>query len=69
VLLPEEGRTLESYGLRADGVGSVLREDGVRVPSSVHYVHQKDAHLHAAVSTVLDLPEVPFTPAPPVPWH
>ena len=69
VLLPEEGRTLESYGLRADGVGSVLREDGVRVPSSVHYVHQKDAHLHTAVSAVLDLPEAPFTPALPVSWR
>ena len=67
-LLPEEGKTLESYGLRADGVGSVVREDGVRVPSSVHYVHQKDAHLHAAVAAVLGLPEAPFTPAPPVPW-
>ena len=69
VLLPEEGRTLESYGLRADGVGSVLREDGVRVPSSVHYVHQKDVHLHTAVSAVLDLPEAPFTPALPVSWR
>ena len=68
-LLPEDGKTLEDYGLRPDGVGRVLRPDGVWVPSSVHYVHQKDAHLHAVISRVLSLPEVPFTPAPPSPWQ
>ena len=67
-LLPEEGKTLEDYGLRLDGIGHVVRPDGLRVPSSVHYVHQKDAHLHAAVAKVLGLPEVPFTSAPPEPW-
>lgn len=67
-LLPEEGKTLENYGLRPDGVGHVIRPDGLRVPSSVHYVHQKDAHLHAAVAKALSLPEAPFTPAPPQQW-
>ena len=55
VLLPEEGKTLEDYGLRADGRGYFTWEDGTVIPSSVKYVHQKDAHLHRAVMEALDL--------------
>ena len=29
-----------------------------KVPSSVKYVHQKDAHLHSAVARVLGLEEI-----------
>ena len=58
VLLPEAGKTLEDYGLRADGSGRFTWEDGTVIPSSVKYVHQKDAHLHRAVMEALDLPEV-----------
>ena len=53
VLLPEEGKTLTDYGLREDGVGRILRDDGVWVPSSVQYVHQKDAHLHSVIAKIL----------------
>ena len=60
VLLPEEGKQLTDYGLNADGSGFFLWEDGERIPSSVKYVHQKDAHLHRAVAEVLNLPDVPF---------
>lgn len=60
VLLPEEGKRFEDYGLRPDGIGRVRWEDGREVPSSVKYVHQKDEHLHRAVARVLGLPELPF---------
>jgi len=60
VLIPEKGKTLMDYGLAEDGQGSVCRPDGKTVLSSVHYVHQKDAHLHAAVAKTLGLREVPF---------
>ena len=49
VLIPEEGKTLPDYGLQPD-----------EIPSSVQYVHQKDAHLHRAAAELLGLPEVPF---------
>ena len=65
VLLPEPGKTLEDYGLNADGSGEYLWEnsDGTRtaVPSSVKYVHQKDEHLHRAVAEVLGLEETGWT--------
>ena len=64
VLLPEEGKTLEDYGLNADGSGRYLwrNTDGtsVSIPSSVRYVHQKDEHLHRAVAEVLGLKGIPF---------
>lgn len=64
VLLPEAGKSLEDYGLNADGSGRFLwrGSDGTEesVPSSVKYVHQKDAHLHSAVAEVLGLEEIPF---------
>lgn len=60
VLVPEDGKTLEDYGLAADGLGVFRWEDGSLIPSSVNYVHQKDEHLHRAIAEVLDLPEVPF---------
>ena len=64
VLLPEEGKTLEDYGLNADGSGRYLwrNADGsyISIPSSVRYVHQKDEHLHRAVAGVLGLEEIPF---------
>ena len=52
VLIPEAGKGLTDYGLNADGSGFF--------PSSVKYVHQKDAHLHRAVAETLGLPEIPF---------
>ena len=60
VLVPEEGKTLEDYGLNADGTGRFRWDDGEVVPSSVKYVHQKDRHLHSAVMKALGLEEVQF---------
>ena len=60
VLLPEEGKTFADYGLEADGRGEFRWADGEVVPSSVKYVHQKDAHLHSVVMSVLGLKEIPF---------
>ena len=65
VLIPESGKTLESYGLNANGSGTFpwTGEDGreTRIYSSVKYVHQKDEHLHRAVAKVLELPEIEWT--------
>ena len=60
VLLPGEGKTFADYGLAEDGSGIVTWEGGIRVPSSVKYVHQKDEHLHQAIAQVLGLPEIEF---------
>ena len=60
VLLPEEGKTLTDYGLRADGSGTFRWPDGEVVPSSVKWVHRKDAYLHKAVADTLGLEEIPF---------
>ena len=62
VLLPEEGKTLTDYGLAADGRGFFRWEDGETIPSSVHYVHQKDEHLHRVIAEIMGWPEVPFEP-------
>lgn len=59
VLIPEKGRSLTDYGLRADGVGTLLWPDGRRIASSVQYVHQKDEHLHQVVMETMGL----------APWH
>ena len=56
VLIPPEGRRLEDYGLRPDGSGRIRWEDGSFRFSSVNYVHQKDARLHAVVDRVLSGP-------------
>ena len=48
------------YGLNADGSGTFRWPDGEVIPSSVKYVHQKDAYLHRAVAETLGLPEIPF---------
>ncbi len=55
VLIPEEGKTLEDYGLNPDGTGQVLWPDGAAVCSSVGYVYHKDAHFHAAVQSALGI--------------
>ncbi len=55
VLVPEAGKSLTDYGLRADGTGSILWPDGTRVDSSVNYVYQKDAHFHQAVANEMGL--------------
>ena len=60
VLLPEEGKTLTDYGLNADGSGAFRWPDGETVPSSVKWVHRKDAYLHRAVADTLGLEEIPF---------
>ena len=60
VLIPEDGKDLADYGLNPDGSGKFCWPDGEVIPSSVKYVHQKDAHLHRAVAEVLGLPEIPF---------
>ena len=60
VLLPEEGKTLTDYGLNADGSGTFRWTDGEVIPSSVKYVHQKDAHLHRAVAETMGFEEIPF---------
>ena len=63
VLVPEEGKTLEDYGLNADGTGRFRWDDGEVIPSSVKWVHQKDAHLHRAVAETLGLKDIPFEEA------
>ena len=55
VLVPEEGKTREDYGLSADGSGQVRWPDGSLVWSSVDYVHQKDEHFHREVRRELML--------------
>jgi CubicO group peptidase (beta-lactamase class C family) len=60
VLIPEAGKSLTDYGLKADGSGKFRWPDGEEIPSSVQYVHQKDAHLHRAAADVMGLPEVVF---------
>ena len=64
MLTPEDGKTFRDYGLNEDGSGSVIWEDGVRVPSSVKYVHQKDEHLHRVVAAVLGLKETGWEEQP-----
>ena len=49
VLIPPEGKRREDYGLEPDGRGEIRWADGSMHPSSVDYVHQKDAHLHAVI--------------------
>ncbi len=58
VLLPEKGKTIADYGLNPDGTGRILWPDGHWVWSSVDYVHQKDAHFHQSVASVLGLPSL-----------
>lgn len=53
VLIPEDGKTYEDYGLNADGTGTFRWSDGREIPSSVNYVHQKDEHLHKVVEGVV----------------
>ena len=60
VLRLEEGKNLADYGLREDGVGRLRWTDGQWIPSSVNYVHQKDAHLHAEVARVMGLEKISF---------
>ena len=60
VLVPEEGKRLVDYGLNPDGTGFFRWNDGNTIPSSVQYVHQKDAHLHSAIAKVLGLEYLPF---------
>ena len=60
MLVPEAGKTLEDYGLCADGSGTVVWDDGTHISSSVKYVHQKDEHLHSVIARVLGLKEIDF---------
>ena len=55
VLLPRPGEELTDYGLRPDGVGSVIWPGGEEVVSSVQYVHLRDAHLYPAAAEALGL--------------
>lgn len=50
MLLPPPGRSRQDYGLSPDGTGILRWRDGSLHPSSVDYVHQKDAHLHAVIA-------------------
>lgn len=61
VLVPEKGLSRADYGLAADGSGQVRWSDGRLLFSSVDYVHQKDAKLHAPIGALLRLP--PWNPA------
>lgn len=56
VLVPERGRCRGDYGLAEDGSGQVRWTDGCQRFSSVDYVHQKDAKLHAPIGELLRLP-------------
>lgn len=55
VLVPETGLSYADYGLAADGSGQVMWKNGERLFSSVNYVHQKDARLHAPIAGMLGL--------------
>lgn len=56
VLVPEAGKSLTDYGLKADGTGSLVWTNGARIFSSVNYVYQKDVHFHQAVANEMGLP-------------
>ena len=62
VLVPPEGKRRDDYGLNADGTGRIRWTDGQEIPSSVDYVHQKDAHLHAVIRKELGLEQIPYQP-------
>jgi len=53
VLVPPPGKTLADYGLNPDGSGRFSWPDGERIYSSVNYVYQKDARLHAPIGEML----------------
>ena len=53
VLVPPAGKTLADYGLNPDGSGLFLWPEGDSVYSSVNYVYQKDARLHAPIGALL----------------
>ena len=48
-IAPRPASTLP-YGLAEDGTGLYRWPDGHKVPSSVRYVHFKDARLHAPIA-------------------
>ena len=48
------GYGIQVYRVRPDGTGEIRWEDGSVHPSSVNYVHQKDAHFHAAAERALE---------------
>lgn len=48
-ILPPEGKSLSSYGIREDGVGQILWPDSRLVHSSAKYVYFKDKLLHAPI--------------------
>lgn len=53
MLIPEDGKSYQDYGLEADGHGLFCTENGRPVYSSVNYVHLKDLHLHAVTERIL----------------
>ena len=53
MLIPPEGKRREDYGLEPEGTGEIRWEDGLMLPSSANYVHQKDEHLHAVIREIL----------------
>lgn len=55
VLRPPAGMSLTDFGLDAAGFGSLVWDDGRTVFSSVDYVHQKDARLHAPLARMLGI--------------
>ena len=48
-IVPPAGESFARYGIREDGVGSVLWQDGRLVSSSAKYVYFKDKMLHAPI--------------------
>ena len=57
VLVPEEGKKMEDYGLLPDGRGQITWVDGEKIWSSAGYVYLKDMHMHRAVQDTLGLPD------------
>lgn len=55
VLVPPQGKIRADYGLAPDGSGQVRWQDQSLLYSSVDYVHQKDARLHAPIAQYLHL--------------
>lgn len=60
--LPLPTETLQSIGLHSDGTGMAHLPGGIAVPSSVDWVHQKDARLHEPIRQAMRLPLVSYEP-------
>lgn len=54
VIIPNEGESLENYGLDKNGIGEVTWPDGRKVASSVNYIYLKDDYMHPRLAPILN---------------